>query len=118
MALTAEEFDQKYVPLLNRAGELIISHENIPDDVEQSEILSAITLLKTELEQSLNGRVTEVNELQLKVDAKDKQIRKLQETNQALFLKVGQKVEPPPDPDPKPAKLSFAEIRAKIDNLP
>ena len=114
--LTVEEFREKYEPLLNVAADLIITHPDIPETVDQSETLSAIKLLQTELEQTLEGRVSAINELEDKIARQEKQIRKLQETNQQLFLKVGTKADP--KPDPKPPKKSFAEISAIINNLP
>ena len=89
--LTVEEFREKYEPLLNVAADLIITHPDIPETVDQSETLSAIKLLQTELEQTLEGRVSAINELEDKISRQEKQIRKLKETKEKLFLKAGKK---------------------------
>ena len=118
VSITPEEFNEKYVPLLNAAADLIISHPEIPEDIEQSDILTALNVMKTEMGNTLEHRVAEVNSLEDQLARKDKQIKKLQETNQQLFLKVGTKVETPPEQDKKSARKSFAEIGAIINNLP
>ena len=118
VSITPEEFNEKYVPLLNAAADLIISHPEIPEYIEQSDILTALNVMKTEMGNTLEHRVAEVNSLEDQLARKDKQIKKLQETNQQLFLKVGTKVETPPEQDKKPARKSFAEIGAIINNLP
>lgn len=118
VSITPEEFNEKYVPLLNAAADLIISHPEIPEDIEQSDLLTALNVMKTEMGNTLEHRVAEVNSLEDKLARKDKQIKKLQETNQQLFLKVGTKAETPPELDKKPVRKSFAEIGAIINNLP
>lgn len=118
-SITVEEFKEKYVPILNEAADLIISHPEIPEEVDQAEILSSIKFLANELETSLEQRVPEIVRLQEKLERQNKQIKKLQETNQQLFLKVGSREAPPkPDAEQEKPKKSFAEIKAIIDNLP
>lgn len=118
-SITIEEFKEKYIPVLNMAADLIISHPDIPEEVDQGEVLSSIKFLANELETSLEHRVPEIVQLQDKLDRQNKQIKKLQETNQQLFLKVGTRQEAPKldDMQEKPKK-SFAEIKALIDNMP
>lgn len=117
-SVTIEEFEEKYIPVLNTVAELVISHPDIPEEVEQSDLLGALTMLTNELRNELNGRVPEFVKLQDELAKKNKQVIKLQETNQQLYLKVGTY----PDPSKKPEgedkpKKSFAEIKAMIDKL-
>ncbi len=117
-SVTATDFEEKYVPLLNQVAELIISHPDIPEDYEQSDLLAALTTLTTEFRNEVTGRVPEIVRLQDVLAKKDKQILKLQETNQQLYLRVGA----PPDPSKKddngaPPKLTFEQIRKKLENL-
>lgn len=51
VSITPEEFNEKYVPLLNAAADLIISHPEIPEDIEQSDILT-----RTERHEDRNGK--------------------------------------------------------------
>lgn len=119
-SITIEEFKEKYVPMLNTAGDLIINHPDIPEEVNQGDVLSSIQFLASELEVSLKNRVPEIVKLQEAIERKDKQIKKLQETNQQLFLKVGSPKDPkqnPDNPQDKPKK-TFQEIKAMMDSLP
>ena len=115
--LTPEEFKNTYEPVLDQIASLLITHPEIPEDVDQSELLAAINLCKTELEQTLEGRVEEINSLQQQISTKDRQVKKLQETNQQLFLKLGSQ-QIIQDPKPEVKKKTFAEIGALINNLP
>ena len=118
-SVTAEEFEEKYVPVLNTVAELVISHPEIPEEVDQSDLLGALTMLTNELRDDLNDRVPEVVKLQDELAKKNKQILKLQETNQQLYLKVGSRPDPNKDPgagEEKPKK-TFAEIKAMIEKL-
>ena len=117
-SVTAEEFEEKYVPVLNTVAELVISHPDIPEEVEQSDLLGALTMLTNELRNDLNNRVPEVVKLQDELAKKNKQVLKLQETNQQLYLKVGSRPDPSKDPnnEEKPKK-TFAEIKAMIEIL-
>lgn len=117
-SVTAEEFEEKYVPVLNTVAELVISHPDIPEEVEQSDLLGALTMLTNELRNDLNNRVPEVVKLQDELAKKNKQVLKLQETNQQLYLKVGSRPDPSKDPssEEKPKK-TFAEIKAMIEKL-
>lgn len=117
-SVTKEEFEEKYSPLINTIAELVISHPDIPEEVEQSDLLGAITLLKTELSNQLNGRVPEFVKLQDELAKKNKQVTKLQETNQQLYLKVGSIPDPSKNPmNTEPQKKSYAEIKSMIENL-
>ena len=115
--LTKEDFKEVYEPMLDQIAGLIITHQEIPEEVDQSELLAAINLCKAELEQTLENRVAEINTLQQQIATKDRQVKKLQETNQQLFLKLGSQT-PQPDPTPQPQRKTFAEIGALINNLP
>lgn len=117
-SLTIEDFESKYLPQLNNAAELILSHPDIPDEIDQAEILGALNTLSGELRADLEGRVPEIVKLQEKIARLEKQNLKLQDTNQQLFIKIGT----PPDPskqkeDIEPPKKSWEEIEAIIKNL-
>jgi hypothetical protein len=117
-SLTVEEFDEKYKPLLNTALDLMNTHQEIPDDVVQADVMGALIMMGNELSATLHNRVPEIVKLQDEIAKKDKTIAKLQDTNQQFFLKIGTL----PDPNKKPEgeekpKKSFAEIRAMIDRL-
>ena len=117
-SLTVEEFDNKHKGLLNQALELINTHPDIPEDMEQHEIMSAMILMGNELSANLHNRVPEIVALRDEIARKDKQITKLQETNQNLFLKVGNKPDHGQEPGSteKPLK-TFDEIKQMIDRL-
>lgn len=117
-SVTAEEFEEKYVPVLNTVAELVISHPDIPEEVEQSDLLGALTMLTNELRNDLNNRVPEVVKLQDELTKKNKQVLKLQETNQQLYLKVGSRPDPSKDQaNEERPKKTFAEIKAMIEKL-
>ena len=117
-SVSIEEFEEKYVPILNTVAELVISHPDIPEDVEQSDLLGSLTMLTMELRNGLNDRVPELVKLQEELVKKTKQVTKLQETNQQLFLKVGAYQDPDKKlDDPEKPKKSFDEIKAIISNL-
>lgn len=118
-SITATDFEEKYVPLLNQVAELIISHPDIPEEYDQSDLLGALTTITTEFRNEVAGRVPEIVRLQDAIAKKDKQITKLQETNQQLYLRVGAL----PDPNKKdegadaPPKLTFEQIKRKLESL-
>ena len=118
-SVTSEEFEEKYVPLLNTVAELVISHPDIPEEVEQSDLLGSLTMLTNELRNGLTDRVPEFVRLQQELDKKNKQVNKLQETNQQLFLKVGNYQSPGKQPggEEERPKKSFDEIKNIIENL-
>ena len=116
--LTAEEFESKYIPILNAVAELVISHPEIPEDMDQSDLLGSITLLTSEMRNELTGRVPEIVALQDKIAKQAKQIVKLQDTNQILFLKQGNYRDPNELEEPvKPQKKSFDDIKRMIESL-
>ena len=117
-SVSAEEFEEKYVPTLNTIAELMISHPDIPEEIQQSDLLGSLTTLTNELRNGLNNRVPELVKLQEEVSKKQKQILKLQETNQQLFLRVGSYKDPSEKKDEfdRPKK-SFDEIKAMIENM-
>lgn len=118
-SLTVEEYEAKYKPLLNQALDLLNTHSDIPEEVVQSDVISAVITMGNELSATVNGRVPEIVKLQEEIAKKNKQISKLQETNQQLFLKVGNYQDPSKktdDPDDRPKK-SFSEIKAMIENM-
>lgn len=116
-SITAEEFEEKHVPLLNTIAELVMSHDDVPEEVEQADLLGALTTLTTELRASLTGRVPEHVKLQEELARKEKQVRKLQETNQALFLKVGSPADKAQDVNAEKPKKTFDEIREMINRM-
>jgi len=118
-SMTIEDYEGKYLPLLNTALDLMNTHQDIPEEVDQSDIISALITMKKELGATLHNRVPEFVKLQEDMARKDKQIRKLQETNQQLYLKVGNTPEPGKNPDEpdKPPKKSWEEIKAMIDKI-
>ena len=59
-SLTIEDFENKYLPRLNDAAELILSHPDIPEEIDQAEILGALTTLSGELRATLEGRVPDI----------------------------------------------------------
>ena len=72
-SLTIEDFESKYLPQLNNAAELILSHPDIPDEIDQAEILGALNTLSGELRADLEGRVPEIVKLQEKIARLEKQ---------------------------------------------
>ena len=117
-SLTVELFENKFVPILNSISELIISHPDIPEGVEQADLLGILSSVTTEMRNVANNRVPELVKRDEQIARKDNQIKKLQETNQQLYLKVGTY----PDPNKKneddtPPKKTFAEIKAMIEKL-
>ncbi len=117
-SITAEDFESKYMPALNQAAELIMGHPEIPDEVDQAEVLSAILTLQTELKNSLHNRVPEIVKLQEEIERARKQNDKLKDTNQQLFLQVGKIPDPAKQQDEgKPPKKTYAEIKRMLDSL-
>ncbi len=117
-SITPEDFENKYMPLLNAAAELIMGHPEIPDEIDQADVLSGILLLQGELKNSLHNRVPEIVKLQDEVASLKKQNTKLQDTNHKLFLEVGKAPSPAKDEDDnKPVKKSFEEIKRMIESL-
>ena len=117
-SLTIEDFENKYLPRLNDAAELILSHPDIPEEIDQAEIVGALTTLSGELRATLVGRVPEILECQKKIPRLEKQNLKLQDTNQQLFIRMGT----PPDPAQQqdnvdPPKKSWDEIKDIIRSL-
>lgn len=115
--VTVEEFEEHYVPLLNAAADLLLTHQEIPEDMDMGETLASIHFLSEQLEESLKNRVPQINALEDKIEKQKAQIRKLQETNQALFLKLGSRQPPEPAPPQEKPKKSFHEIKNIIDTL-
>ena len=116
-AVTVEEFEEHYVPLLNAAADLLLTHQEIPEDMDMGETLASIHFLSEQLEESLKNRVPQINALEDKIEKQKAQIRKLQETNQALFLKLGSRQPTEPAPPQEKPKKSFHEIKNIIDTL-
>ncbi len=117
-SITVEEYESKYIPLIDKAAELIMGHPDIPEDVDQSEVLSGIIALRKELDNSLHQRVPEQVKLQDEIERLKKQNDKLKDTNQQLFLQVGRAPDPNKQQDDgKPPKRSFEEIKRMIDSL-
>lgn len=117
-SVSKEEFEEKHVPVLNTIAELVLSHPDIPEEVQQADLLGTLTMLTGELRNGLEGRVPELVKLQEEVAKKNKQVLKLQETNQQLFLRVGSYQDPNAKPDDvERPKKSFDEIKAIIENL-
>ncbi len=117
-SITVEEFDSKYANLIDKTAELIMGHPDIPEEVDQSEILSGIIILKKELENSLHNRVPEAVKYQEEIERLKRQNDKLKDTNQQLFLQVGRAPDPSKQTDEgKPPKRSFEEIRRMLDSL-
>lgn len=119
-SITATDFEERYVPLLNQVAELVISHPDIPEEYDQSDLLGALTTITTEFRNEVTGRVPEIVRLQDALAKKDRQITKLQETNQQLYLRVGAL----PDPNKKdgdgsgaPPRLTFEQIKRKLESL-
>ena len=115
-AVTVEEFEEHYVPLLNAAADLLLTHPDIPEDMYMGETLASIHFLSEQLEESLKNRVPQINALEDKIEKQKTQIRKLQETNQSLFLRLGSRQQEAPPPQEKPVK-TFREIKTIIDAL-
>lgn len=115
-AVTVEEFEEHYVPLLNAAADLLLTHPDIPEDMDMGETLASIHFLSEQLEESLKNRVPQINALEDKIEKQKAQIRKLQETNQSLFLRLGSRQQEAPPPQEKPVK-TFREIKTIIDAL-
>ncbi len=117
-SITVEEYDEKYKPLLNTVLDLMNTHPDIPEDVEQHEIISAVITMGNELSATLHNRVPEVVKLREEIAKKDRQINKLQETNQQLYLRVGAlpNANQSQEGQEKPKK-SFDEIKAMIDRM-
>lgn len=119
-SITVEEYESKVAPLLDIAAELIMGHPDIPDEVDQSEVLSSLLTLKKEMNNSLHNRVPEHVKLQKEIERLHKQNDKLKDTNNQLFLLVGKVPDPNQqqgnDPNAKP-KRTFAEIKQMIDAL-
>ena len=117
-SMTKEEFETVEVPRLNTIAELLSSHPDIPEEVDLGELQGALSTLANELRSSVTNKVPEIVKLQTDIDKKDKQIRKLQESNQQLFLRIGTAPDPTKQPDTaeKP-KLSWGDIGRIIDNM-
>ncbi len=119
-SITVEQYENTVSPLLDIAAQLIMDHPDIPDHVDQAEVLGSILTLKKEMNASLRNRVPEQVKLQEEIDRLKKQADKLKDTNNQLFLLVGKQPDPSQqqanDPNAKP-KRSFAEIKQMIDAL-
>jgi hypothetical protein len=85
-SITLDEYKDVYAPKLDTIRELILSHQDIPDDVQQSEVLIALDSTRKELERSLNARIPEIDELNKKVASLEKLNRSLQNTTQEYYL--------------------------------
>ena len=115
--LTKEVFEEKYLPMLNQIGELIINADDVPEDVDTTELLAAVNLVKGELSATFEDRVAEISNLKAENEALRRKNTRLQETNQGLFLKLGSQPQTPPPADPPPKKKGWGEIKSMIDNL-
>ncbi len=117
-SLSIDEFETKYLPQLNNAAELILSHPDIPEEIDQAEILGALNTLSGELRATLENRVPEIIKCQNKIAKLEKQNLKLQETNQQLFLRMGSQPDPAQQQEnAEPVKKSWEEIEAIIKGL-
>jgi len=118
-SLSAEDFSTNYIPKINAIADLIISHPDIPDDLNQADLLGALTIVTKELGNDLNGRVPEINRLQSENEKQKKQILKLQEMNQQFYLQLGTKTnneQANAAPAEKPKK-NWAQIKAEMESI-
>lgn len=114
-----DDYNDKIKDRLETIGSLIISHPEIPDDIDQSELLTTIRIVGDELEKVLENRVPEINTLNAKIENLKHQNDKLKETNQKLFLSVKevQKEDVKPMIETEKPKPSWEQIKSFISNM-
>jgi DNA repair exonuclease SbcCD ATPase subunit len=87
-SMTLEEFTEIYQGRLLNIRDLVLSHQGIPEEMQQHELISALDSSIAELSRTLTGRVGEVNELKGKIANLEKLNRSLQQTNNEYYLQV------------------------------
>lgn len=117
--LTAEEFEERYVDKLDTIAGLIMSHPEIPEEVDDGALIGVITTVREELSASLNNRVPEIVKLNQELEKLKSHNKRLQTLNQELYMKAS-KAAPDPAADPAnetPPKLTYDEIKRKIESI-
>ncbi len=119
IGLTKEIYEGSYVPTINTIGELILSHPEIPDGVQQADLLTTLSTMAEEMRTVVDGKLPAVEKLEKELDKSKKLIRQLQDTNQKLFLdlKTKQNTAMQSAGQEPPKKKSFDEIKRMIDGL-
>lgn len=117
-SLTADEFKTKIKDNLEAIGQVLMRHDDYPEDVSQSELVSVLTTVSHELEVSLENRVPEIVKLNETIAKKDKHIKQLEATNHDLFLRVSAEPNPQAMTQPEaPQVKSWTQIQAEINDF-
>jgi Skp family chaperone for outer membrane proteins len=125
-SLSLEEFENTYVKRLNAISDVLnTSPDAIPDGVEQFELMNTITIVTAEMRKSLSARVPEITRLQKELAATQASLKKTQETNQQLNLRVSRQLERElahaasgkEEEEKEKPPLSFAQIKHLIDGM-
>lgn len=112
-SLRIEDYESNIKEKMNQIADLVISHPEIPDEYDQGELVAVIQQVGLELKQTLENKVPEINRLQNEIDKQKKQIEKLKDTNQQLYLKSTTVQQRDIEPEVKePPKPDWEEIKA------
>jgi hypothetical protein len=91
VSITSEEFENVYIPRLNAISTILnVTPEAIPDEFDQYELMNTMTQLTTELRNSINSRVPEIESRNKKIASLEDSLKKTQDTNQKLNILVAQ----------------------------